>query len=98
MDRRRTTENKGPEKMPRKLHKLHKLNELLSCYREWHAFVIGFCEVLCPWPPRFKLVSQDITNQVADEYHYYLFGRTIGVITWLGIALGIATIIKEVFF
>jgi hypothetical protein len=70
------------------------INSFLDCYREWHAFVIGFCEVLCPWPPRFKLVSQDITNQVADEYHYYLWGRALGVLAWLIIA----TIIKEVFF
>jgi hypothetical protein len=66
----------------------------LDCYREWHALIIGFFEVLCPWPPRFKLVSQDLTNQVADEYHYYLWGRAVGVLSWLAIA----TIIKEVFF
>jgi hypothetical protein len=46
--------------------------------------------VLCPWPPRFKLVSQDIVNQVADEYHYYLFGRAVGVLSWLAIGSGLA--------
>jgi hypothetical protein len=70
----------------------------LDCYREWHAFAIGFCEVLCPWPPRFKLASQDLTNQVADEYHYYLFGRAVGVLAWLAIAILLGRIIQEVFF
>jgi hypothetical protein len=77
---------------------MSKLRELLNCYREWHALVIGFCEVLCPWPPHFKLASQDLTNQVADEYHYYLFGRAFGVITWLAIAILLGRIIQELFF
>jgi hypothetical protein len=70
----------------------HPITSFLSCYREWHAFVIGFCEVLCPWPPRFKLVSQDITTQVADEYHYYLWGRASAILAWLAIGCGIALI------
>jgi hypothetical protein len=74
------------------------INSFLDCYREWHAFVIGLFEVLCPWPPRFKLVSQDLTNQVAGEYHYYLFGRAFGVIAWLAIAILLGRIIQEVFF
>lgn len=69
------------------------INSFLNCYREWHALVIGFCEVLCPWPPRFKLPSEKIAQEVADEYHYYLFGRAVGVLAWLALASGIALIL-----
>ena len=66
----------------------------LSTYQEWHAFAIGFCEVLCPWPPRHKSMHKELRKQIACEYHYYMLGRAIGVIAWLIIA----KIIQEVFF
>jgi len=66
----------------------------LSTHEEWHAFVIGVCEVLCPWPPRHKSMHKDLRKQIASEYHYYMFGRAIGVITWLIIA----KIIQEAFW
>ena len=66
----------------------------LDCYQEWHAFVEGFCEVLCPWPPRHKSMHKDLRKQIVSEYHYYMFGRAIGVIAWLIIAITI----KAVFF
>jgi hypothetical protein len=70
-----------------------RLSAFLDCYQEWHALVEGFCEVLCPWPPR-RFISEENEKDIASEYHYYMFGRAIGVIAWLIIA----TIIKEVFF
>lgn len=85
-----------------------RFSTFLSTYQEWHAFVIGFCEVLCPWPPRHKpmhaglWVPKELRKQIASEYHYYMFGRAIGVIAWLIIApitIGIiGKIIQEVFF
>jgi len=57
---------------------------------EFHAFVIGFFEVLCPWPPRYTLPAAPYST----EYHYYLFGRGMAVMAWLIIA----KIIQEVFF
>ena len=66
----------------------------LDCYQEWHAFVEGFCEVLCPWPPRHKSMHKDLRKQIVSEYHYYMFGRAAGVIAWLIIAITI----KAVFF
>jgi hypothetical protein len=63
----------------------------LDTGEEWHAFVIGFCEVLCPWPPRCHC---ELSEAISSEYHYYAFGRAMGVIAWLIIA----AIIKEVFF
>jgi len=66
----------------------------LDTHQEWHAFVIGFCEVICPWPPRHKSMHKELRKQIAFEYHYYMFGRAIGVIAWLVIA----KIIQEVFW
>ncbi len=68
-----------------------RLSAFLDCYQEWHACVIGFCEVLCPWPPRHSINSIDSIN---SEYHYYMFGRAMGVIAWLIIA----KIIQEAFW
>ena len=74
-----------------------KPSTFLSTHQEWHAFVIGFFEVLCPWPPRHSknsINSTNPTNSINSEYHYYVFGRAMGVIAWLIIA----KIIKEAFF
>ena len=70
-----------------------RLSAFLDCYQEWHAFVEGFCEVLCPWPARYQ-PSEELLNDLKGEHHYYVFGRASGVIAWLVIAV----IIKEVFF
>jgi hypothetical protein len=70
-----------------------RLSAFLDCYQEWHAFVEGFCEVLCPWPARYK-PSRRLLNDLKADHHYYAFGRAVGVIAWLIIA----TVIKEVFF
>jgi len=59
--------------------------ELLSTSEEWHAFLIGFFEVLCPWPAR-QPMKEDYFFRIEDEYHYYLAGRASGVIAWLAIA------------
>ena len=65
----------------------------LDCYQEWHAFVEGFCEVLCPWPARYGLSGQ-LLDDLKKDHHYYAFGRALGVIAWLIIAV----ILKELFF
>lgn len=70
-----------------------KIDTFLSTCDEWHAFINGFCEVLCPWPPR-RLMSEELQEQIASEYHYYMLGRAIGVIAWLIIA----KIVQEAFF
>ena len=63
-----------------------KPSTFLSTHEEWHAFAIGLCEVLCPWPPRHSINSINSTNSTNSEYHYYMFGRALGVIAWLVIA------------
>ena len=69
------------------------LRNFFDIYQEWHAFVEGFCEVLCPWPARHKL-SGKLLDDLRGDHHYYMFGRAIGVIAWLIIA----KIIQEAFF
>ena len=71
-----------------------KPSTFMDTYEEWHTFVNGFCEVLCPWPPRHKSLNKELRKQIASEYHYYMFGRATGVIAWLIIG----KIIREVFF
>jgi hypothetical protein len=71
-----------------------KLSTFLSTHQEWHALIIGLCEVLCPWPPRHKSIHSKLKRQIVSEYHYYLSGRALGVIAWLIIA----RIIQAVFF
>ena len=66
----------------------------LSTHQEWHAFVAGFCEVLCPWPPSHKDMKASLKKDITDEHHYYMWGRAAAVIAWLIIA----KIIQEVFF
>jgi hypothetical protein len=69
------------------------INNFLNTYQEWHALVVGFSEVLCPWPARHK-PSQENRKDIEDEYHYYMWGRTLGISAWLAIAC----IIKLVLF
>ena len=68
------------------------LRNFFDIHQEWHAFVEGFCEVLCPWPARYG-PSEELLNDLKGEHHYYVFGRASGVIAWLLIAI----IIKAVF-
>jgi len=66
--------------------KLPPLKQFLSTTEELHAFIIGFFEVLCPWPPRCGMAPDYYKDIVNAEYHYYLGGRGIGVIAWIIIA------------
>jgi len=61
------------------------LKELFSTSEEWHAFLIGFFEVLCPWSERYPM-NEDYFFHIEDEHHYYLGGRASGVIAWIAIA------------
>ena len=61
------------------------LKELFSTSEERHAFLIGFSEVLCPWPPRIQM-SAVYYPKIQLEHHYYLGGRALGVIVWIIIA------------
>jgi len=67
------------------------LGNFLDTTAELHALTHGFCEVLCPWPPRHSINS---TNSINSEYHYYMLGRALGILAWLAICC----LIKEVLF
>lgn len=72
-----------------------KLKTFLSTPEEWHALVIGFCEVLCPWLARVWL-SGDRLNELLGEYHYYAAGRGLGFVALLFFLIGLAKLAMEV--
>lgn len=55
----------------------------LDTAEEWHSFVVGFCEVMCPWAPRLKYPKKEL-KYIKGEWHYYLLGRSMGMLLWLG--------------
>jgi hypothetical protein len=60
--------------------------EFLNTTQELHAFTIGICEVICPWPPYFKGMPTQDSVDLKTEFHYYMLGRAIGVYAWLVLA------------
>ncbi len=70
-----------------------RIHAFLDTYQEWHALVEGFCEVICPWPAR-RPISEQLTRDIADEHHYYMLGRALGILAWVTTGC----VIKEVFF
>ena len=57
---------------------------LFSSGQEGHAFLIGICEVICPWKPRWDMpVDYQANGNPLEEYHYYMFGRAMGIVVWL---------------
>lgn len=67
----------------------------LDTPQEWHALVVGFCEVLCPWPPRTWAAATAL-NLLLSEYHYYMTGRGLGFLALVVILTGLAKFILEV--
>jgi len=68
--------------------------QFLNDVEEFHALAIGFFEVLCPWPPHFKGMPTTESCDLKKEYHYYMFGRALGILAWILIA----NIAKVLFF
>lgn len=56
-----------------------RFRHFMDTYKEWHAFVQGLCEVLCPWPPRHKEMSDTLAAEIVKEHTYYVWGRACGV-------------------
>lgn len=69
-------------------------NSFLDTDAEWHAFVQGASEVICPWPPRWTTASENLVQDIHDEHHYYMFGRTLGMLAWLAILILLVAIIS----
>ena len=72
-----------------------KLKTFLNTHQEWHAFLIGFFEVLCPWKPRYPLTTSTM-GELLKEYHYYQAGRGLGFVALIFFTIGILLLIKEV--
>ncbi len=68
-------------------------NTFLNTHEEWHAFIFGLCEVLCPWPPRHKTMSPRLARQVKNEHHYYMLGRAAAILAWITICCVIAAVL-----
>jgi len=61
---------------------------------EWHSFLIGFFEVLCPWPARYR-ITRESQFKPFKEHHYYLGGRASGFIILMLIILSLARIAER---
>jgi len=57
------------------------LSNFLDTVAEWHALTQGFCETFCPWPPRHKLMDEDLAAEIRTEHHYYTGGRALGLVS-----------------
>jgi len=68
--------------------------QFLSEPEELHSLVIGLCEVIAFWPPRFDYPLERDHPILSSEYHYYSLGRALGILAWLGISCAI----KKIFF
>lgn len=53
---------------------------------EFHALVLGWSEAMCPWRARL-LMPLEYHNPLQWEYHYYSFGRALGMLTWAGLII-----------
>lgn len=68
--------------------------EFLNTPEELHALVHGWAEIICPFPPMRKAMSEKRSQELESEYHYYLLGRVLGILTWIPICC----VIKRLFF
>jgi len=62
---------------------------------ELHAFIIGFFEVLCPWPSRYRIAKEQ-WDELIKEFHYYSAGRGAGFIALPLVLAGITKLVLEV--
>jgi len=66
-------------------HKTFGPDGLFSSGAEGHAFLIGICEVVAFTRARYDMPAdyQADGKPLTAEYHYYSFGRAMGVILWI---------------
>lgn len=68
----------------------------MNTAEEWHAVVIGWALIACPFSPKHGLMPE-AEFKPYKEYHYYLFGRVCGFIT-LGLEIaGFLKLIEVIF-
>ena len=59
---------------------------------EWHAFWIGLFEVMCLGTHKQPMPSKEL-EYIKTEWHYYMFGRALGVLCWIGLIAWIKEIV-----
>ncbi len=59
----------------------------MNTMHEWHSFLEGWCEVICPVHPVIAY-PEDVKKMIASEHWYYAAGRAFGVLTWVAIIIG----------
>lgn len=50
---------------------------------EWHSFWIGVFEMVCLRIPPLAQVNEYALDELSEEYHYYAWGRAVGVMFWI---------------
>ena len=70
------------------------IKEFMNTYQEWHAFVEGFCETFCFWRANYE-PSKELLKHLKSEHHYYVFGRVVGFISVVGLALLVVKILRK---
>ena len=68
--------------------------EFMNTPAEWHAFVEGFCETFCFWRANYE-PSKELLKDLKGEHHYYAFGRVVGFISVVGLALLVVKILRR---
>jgi len=63
------------------------MKSIMNTDEERHAWFMGFCEMACPWPARYRVTNKSEYG-TAKEHHYYLWGRTIGLVYDVLLAYG----------
>ena len=64
---------------------------------EKHCLLIGFMEVLCPWPSRYK-VTEEAEFKPDVQHHYYLTGRGLGFIVLMFVLVAIVKLAQVLFW
>ena len=68
--------------------------DFLNTAEELHALVIGLAEILAPFFTFRHRWTREQSAALVKEWHYYSLGRILGIFAWLGIA----ALIREIFF
>jgi len=67
--------------------------DFLNTYQEWHAFVEGFSESFCFWRAHYE-PSEELLKALKSEHHYYVFGRVLGFISLVGLAMLVFRVLR----
>lgn len=68
--------------------------QFLSEAEELHALAIGLGEIFPFIPPLIKAYTPSLLQEINNEYHYYMLGRSLGILAWIATCWAI----KEIFF